>query len=348
MTRARVFLIVGVIAASLSCAAPAPTIPEQSALHSEWLGGGGEVQPMCVLGCLDPDPDPNAAGYFLPGYENQWTACADWSVDLDDDGLDDNCEYKLALTFRPLLSTGIGDDVRREPRWAAMWLDDDPSTKTVRIAYLPSYWIDLGLPTGPILLACQLMGGGTKCGNHSGDSEWLTLDVKYYDSIKHWALVDAHFSAHDWHVPFVLTSDTTLLTNSTHDNGGDGWFPALMTYPDKKGGYPRVYVADRKHANYPTDSYCDSHGAIVLGQRTDFDECDSQRNEVRIEVAANGNIGSRSTPFIDCVVTARTDHPNYGGGRTECYWTVKQFQGWLLGGVPADPYSNHLLNYMGF
>lgn len=76
MTCPRLMLIVGILFVSLSCAAPAPTISEQPALTSEWLGSDGEMQPMCVLGCLDPDPDSNAVGYFMPGYENQWTACA--------------------------------------------------------------------------------------------------------------------------------------------------------------------------------------------------------------------------------------------------------------------------------
>jgi hypothetical protein len=229
-------------------------------------------------------------------------------------------------------------------------MNGEAESYTVRVAYLPSYWIDLGLPTGAILTACLALGGGFQCGNHAGDSEWIVLDIKYYSAIQHWVLVDAYFSAHEWHVPFGLTSDTTLVTNSSHDNGGGGWYPASLQYPDKKGGYPRVFVADRKHANYPTDAYCDSHGAIVLGNRTEYDNCDSQRNQTRFEVGSDANIGSRSVPFIDCLATTRTDHPSYGSGRTECYWTVKKFAGWFPAQpeVSADPYSDHLDAYMGF
>jgi hypothetical protein len=340
-------VVAAVVLAVSGCASPVETPTGIEGVGDEVVS---EMPRLCVEGCLDEDPDSLAAGYFFPGTENQWEHCASGDIDQDSDGLDDDCEYLLAVAFRPLLSVGIGDDVNREPRWAAKWLNDEAETYTVRIAYLPSYWVDLGLPTGPILTACLALGGGFQCGNHAGDSEWISLDVKYYAALQHWVLVDAYFSAHEWHVPFKLLADTTLVTDSPEDNGGGGWFPAAMQYPDKKGGYPRVYVADRKHANYPSDAYCDSHGGIVHDQRTNYDNCDSQRTTMRLEVPSDGNIGSRGTPFINCVLTTRSDHPSYGSGRTECYWTVKKFAGWF----PADPavsageYSLHLNAYMDF
>ena len=120
-----------------------------------------------------------------------------------------------------------------------------------------------------------------------------------------------------------------------------------MEYPDRTAGYPRVYVADRKHANYPTNSYCDQHGGEPLGIHTNSDDCDSQRTSIRLEVGPQKNIGSRSSPFLDCMVTDSTNHPTTIVGRTECYWTVKPFTGWYGVAPSAGAYSDHL-NVIGF
>lgn len=330
--------------ALLACGVSDPH-PSELTLNPSITGPGPITR--CVEGCLDTDSDPTGAGYFLPGTENQYSACADPSIDQDSDGLDDNCEYKLALQFRPLLSTAYADDVSREPRWAAEWLDNDYELQTVRIAYLPSYWMDYG-DGGTSQTLCTSIGGffsGGKCNAHTGDSEWIVLDVKYNSTNKHWFLADAYFSAHEWHLPFNLRSDTTLITAYSHHSPSER---AVMEYPEKKGGYPRVYVADRKHANYPTNSYCDSHGGEVLGVATDSDDCDSQRIEARLAVGAGENIGSRTHQFIDCVQSGDASHPNYGNGRTECYWTVKRFSGWFGVSPDAAPYSSLLSAYIGF
>jgi hypothetical protein len=161
------FVAVLMLVTLVACGAPAPSLPERSTQPLQSSLSGFDVTPMCVEGCLDPDPEPEAVGYFLPGTRNQWLYCADGNADFDQDGLDDGCEYTLALTFAPELSFGLGDDVNREPRWAAQWLDGDPGSRTVRIAYLHSYWMDMG-------------DGGTSsdlcirfrlCKGHAGDSE---------------------------------------------------------------------------------------------------------------------------------------------------------------------------------
>jgi len=306
------------------------------------LGRHGGIQPMCVEGCLDPDPDPEAVGYFLPGLENQWMACADAAIDQDNDGLDDNCEFKLAHQFRPLMSYATGDDTRHEPRWAAMWLDGDAGSKTVRLAYLPGYWTDMGdAGTSHTLCTTGFWGpfSAPRCNAHTGDSEWIMLDVKYDIASAHWFLADAYFSAHEWHLPFIMLSDTTLITAYSHDAL---WERAIMEYPEKIAGYPRIYVADRKHANYPTNAYCDAHGGEVGGIATDSDDCDGQRLEARLGVGSSRNIGSRSDPMIDCIATDSTSHPTYGNGRTECYWTTKRFRGWFDVSPDAAPYSDFL------
>ncbi|HRP08564.1 MAG TPA: hypothetical protein PLL69_08750 [Gemmatimonadales bacterium] len=289
------------------------------------------MQPMCVLGCLDPDPDPNAAGYFLPGYENQWTACADWSVDLDQDGLDDNCEYKLALTFAPQLSFLLGDDVSREPRWAARWAGQ----YAVGILYMPSYYQDGGVAGGSV---CQIVSSA--CDPHIGDAEWIYLVVVYDPSSQHWALKGGLLSAHDWHVPMVTTAPDTVPASLPPGQAGVGF-----EWPDKVGGFPRIYVADGKHANYPTQQYCKDHGGRipVIGSITDSDECTTPRTLVRIEVPVNGNVGSSDVNLINCVTSGNPNHPAYTLQEDECYWTPgRRFHGWFhvdngdFGGVYGD------------
>jgi hypothetical protein len=252
------------------------------------------------------------------------------------------------------MSFSIGDDVNRETRWAAEWLNGDNVHKTVRIAYLHGYWMDYG-DGGTSQNICEIVGTVPifwpfvtleDCGGHAGDSEWVLLDVKYNDITKHWYVVNAVYSAHTWHVYFSLrASDSSLYVSSVSDGGGP-YSGNFVEYPDKRGGYPKAYAADRKHANYPTVSYCNGPGGVGGS-----DNCDTPRTTVRLEVAQNGNIGSRSAPFMDCLVTQVGSHPAFGLGREECYWTVKAFRGWFpaaAGGGSSTSYSSILANHFGF
>lgn len=349
-----VFAVVATLAA---CAdTPALTGASPRSILSSRVGG---PTPLCVEGCLDPDPDPSAPGYFFPGLENQFAHCADGDHDQDQDGLDDECEYLLAHAFRPEMSSGLGDDVRGEPRWAAEWLDSDPGSAVVRIAYLPSYWIDLG-DGGASESACEsftvtwldelwdfffgwFLGSAPSledCGGHLGDSEFIRLDISYDFDTQHWYVSDARYSAHLDHVDFTLRpSDSKLYVSTTTTGGGSNSSRNFMEYPDGKvGGYPRSYVADRKHANYPTAKYCN-----VVGGTVGSDQCANPRQTVRFDVALSQNLGSRAHQFINCVTTQRTDHPLYGSNFTECYWSSTQrFKGWFnpaSGGGTATPYG---------
>lgn len=352
------FFPVLILVTLAACGAPAPSLPEHTTKPLQSSLSGFEVTPMCVEGCLDPDPDPEAVGYFLPGTRNQWLYCADGNADFDQDGLDDGCEYTLALTFAPELSFGLGDDVNREPRWAAQWLDGDPGSRTVRIAYLHSYWMDMG-DGGSSSTSCGffalfpipgLLTSLETCGGHAGDSEWILLDVAYNFATKHWYLADARFSAHEWHVEFGLAPDSLLVSIPNVVPS----YPAAVEYGDRPGGYPRAYVADRKHANYPTRQFCNDHGGVKHGFNSMSDVCSLPRYSERFHVDRNANLGSRHAPFHDCGLTTRTDHPASGLGRTECYWTtpigVTRFRGWFPSeaGGSSTPYSSVLADHFGF
>ena len=88
------------------------------------IGGRVSFGVDCELGCIDPDPNPNAPGYYL-GSGMTDEACY-WNnyTDGDQDGLGDFCEKNLAAAFAPELYYYSGDNVKREPRWAARVSDD--------------------------------------------------------------------------------------------------------------------------------------------------------------------------------------------------------------------------------
>lgn len=61
------------------------------------------IDPHCSNTPPVGDPDTSAAGVFLGDFNP--TFCYSPSSDDDSDGVDDFCEYQLARSFRPYLST---------------------------------------------------------------------------------------------------------------------------------------------------------------------------------------------------------------------------------------------------
>lgn len=298
--------------------------------------------PDCYEGCWEVDPDTTAPGYFIPGAPYQYDGCTETDYDADFDGLDDYCEVALANLFRPALSFYQYDQVGQEPRYAAEKLP----WGGVRIIYLLGYYYDVGNVTG-FRSSCELIvsspiwwlfGGAVEwifnidmetCRGHIGDSEWVAFDLRFDATSKHWVLDQAVLSAHD--APGTYTS-------------GNGAYPAAFTYPDSPGGYPLIWVADGKHANYPTQSSCNSGG--TLGS----DNCWNGRTVERLSFppGGSGNIGSWAVPFVDCVGTLNPNHPatlsTGGETRQECYFTGTSFRGWYGGtySVSSTPYSTIL------
>ncbi len=303
------------------------------------LGRAGGIQPMCVEGCLDPDPDPSAPGIYLAGANLMPPVCHDPNqLDSDSDGLSDTCEIQLATAFSPALSFYQSDQVDRESRWFAHPLDYG----YVRLGYLLGYYYDVG-NVGNVRSNCQtfltipglsdfvnwIFGGGAEsCLGHLGDSEWIALDVVYNAGSGHWVLQHARLSAH---------TQPRLL------EGTYGSYPLQLSYPEKAGGYPLIWVADGKHANYESDAACDAGGT------SGADECyDTPRYIERANVmASGGNIGSWQVKLIDGVQSINPQHPAIvlgpGYTRTEYYFTPSYFYGWYPGsGAHADGYSSVL------
>jgi hypothetical protein len=246
------------------------------------------------------------------------------------------------------MSFNYNDDVRREPRYAAHWAEDDPDAMTIDIIYLQGYWVDNG-DGGQSGNSCGYLGFllSSSCNGHAGDSEFARLRIKYDPDSKHWFLSNAWLSVHETELTRLpgAQSDTLESVYMVALGTGDG--VGMIQYPDKKGGYPRMFAADGKHANYPSAAYCDSHGGILLGVNLASDDCDPSRYEARLEVSYDdANVGSSTHQLINCVPTRRTDHPAYLLGLTECYWTAQLFRGWFnqLGVTLTFSYGTILSN----
>lgn len=283
------------------------------------------ITPDCYEGCLETDPDPEAPGYFVAGQMYSYEGCTDVDYDVDQDGLDDYCEILLAQFFAPSMSFLYGDDVSRDMRWAAR-ADDG----VVIIAYLLGYYLDNG--------SDLCFGTAGKCAGHQGDSEWVSLSVTYNATSHHWEMVAATFSKHE--------SPTTYWQYGGSLVPRSYFFAQSIQFPDVFLGYPTVLASDGKHANYATDSECDSGEG---GWVPNTDECKTPRYTERFDAGYAGNIGSRQHPFLDCVQTTNSAHPAYALHATECYWTVKPFEGWFFSYPDAETSSySDILTFLGF
>lgn len=166
-------------------------------------------------------------GYWLDA-SYSWSACTTApSPDEDQDGIRDDCEDKLAYTFRPYLEMTYSDDNRgREPYWAVA---KSETQGWVKIFYALSYYRDGG-------------EDDTGFGSHDGDSEFIILQVNDITGTARWAMETGTLSAH-WRAGWPW-------------DGTGTWSYSEFEFPVTYRGRPRVWVAEEKHANYKTRSDC--------------------------------------------------------------------------------------------
>ena len=282
------------------------------------ISARGGITPMCQLGCVEEDSFPMKPGVFLGSGVTPDNCLWGTYTDADQDNLGDFCEKQVAAAFAPELAYGSGDNVSGEPRWAARIVGDD----VIRIAYLFSYYVDLG--TDPAVhWPCSVAWGEAACSGHYGDAETVVLDVSYDSQYKHWVLRNAWYSQHH---------------SFEHFATGPKGYPSALYYPSRAGAHPRTYVAYGKHANYASQFSCEN------GQ-FGFDDC-LPDTYVRIQAAGNANVGSSSVHLIDCVPSA---NPLYAQNGNECYWSPQDFGGWQGGAQPdSDTRYLHHLTAFGF
>jgi hypothetical protein len=281
------------VALAIGCSGPTEQVSSIGPIEQD-------ITPACLPGCTESDPFPDSAGIFLSSFVTP-TACFEGTAtDADLDGMSDRCERDLAQAFAPQLFHYKWDDVRREPYWVASPNTTPyhspvpyPGEGEVRIVYLLSYYEDLGSD----VFACSVPPFHTICDPHHGDSEWIALDLWYKSNTKHWLLRGALLSQHE--TAQGITTPSGKL------------YPSAFFYPGKQGTYPRVWVAQGKHANYASQGSCNSGGTY------NSDTCENNNTAVRVEYSSVYNLGSRSNRFRDCVTSRNPSWQWYGTGKTE-------------------------------
>jgi hypothetical protein len=114
------------------------------------------------------------------------------------------------------------------------------------------------------------------------------------------------------------------------------------------GGYPRVWVAMNKHANYVSRASCNTGrgpGGVAK------DNCDpSIPDKYRLAFYYLRNVGSRQQNMINPGTCVKSIEPIFYPG-TECFWKrTDTFDGWLQYpyGHPASPYYGSLVMHFEY
>jgi hypothetical protein len=274
--------------------------------------------------------------------------------DPDNDGMANDCENVLAQAFAPGL--WFMRDCNWDNRFARMGgeyyfaVQRAPGQEydAARIAYLPAYYLDCGTPHDAISLcgASQLtpLTDGA-CAGHTGDSELIMLDISFDWNTRHWVADSVFLSAHCAFGPVGYGVGGGKVN-------GCNWFDwNQFEFVDIARGAPVIWVAEGKHANYRSQSLCNS-GAVAQQ-----DTCDANTAFHRYPTG-NGqqNIGSRASPLRDCA--APLTGSAYGSPQVnpiECMWTpTSLFRGWWGDWLPgslevtgAKPYSTVLQRLAG-
>jgi hypothetical protein len=198
-------------------------------------------------------PSPNQA-YRLEAY-------CDMDSDMDMDGLDDGCEFDLALQFEPYLWFSLTEEGFRNDRIPHFAVEPG-SDGGVSIFYALSYFRDYGDPT---------FGGMS---NHPGDCEFLVVNLNA-----------------QWQLSHVFLSSHHRMWNDSSK-----WCtPSEMDFEVDDEGYshPVIYVSEWKHSNYRNLKECDA-GSLYN------DHCEEGTLE-RVGIERDRNIGNPVEQIIDDV-----------------------------------------------
>jgi hypothetical protein len=304
-----------------SCSEPTSTPEVEESIAAD-------ITPACLPGCTDVDPDPEAPGIYLSNFVYP-TNCFSVGTDTDQDGLSDRCENDIALAFAPRMRYHQGDDVGRESYWAAK-----REGGMIRVIYLLGYYFDLGLINSNDYIACKLSSVGgilASCDGHHGDSEHIVLTLSYNSTTRHWLLDRAALSHHDGYI------------QTTKPKGA--LYPS-MQWGNKIGGAPLIWVAQGKHANYPTQAACDAGngGGFLIDLVFSYDTCSGNNSFYTPNSGGQRNIGSQLQQLKGCVPS---ENPFYQvPRREECFWSASRFYGWQIDRTTSSTgYRAHLIRW---
>lgn len=200
-----------------------------------------------------------------------------------------------------------------EPYWAAKRFPN----AMVRIAYMPAYYEDCGYDTR------------IKDSAHTGDSEFVMVEVAFNSTTQHWIFNRMWLSAH---------YEATLWGT---DQDYSEWVGVPYTsFHNRSLAFPDIWVAEDKHANYRSIAVCEQTGAWEYS-----DNCGSLY-KVRYPVYEDRNAGSRYKDLLGgCVLsTEKTSSTRTEGFYTECQ---SAFRGWNERNYGKEPgtYRHILFKY---
>jgi hypothetical protein len=278
---------------------------------------GGRVGTDCVAGCLDPDPDVTYPGVFLSTavtpakcFANPTTGVMLYT-DRDQDKVGDRCENDIAAAFVPTFRHSASDNVGHESYWAVNRVG---TTSYIRVLYMIGYYFDDGVQEGysgcKLVSLWQLLG---ECDGHHGDSEHVAFTVYYHAKTGHWLIHSMHLSHHGG---YLLGTRSSLP------------YPSGIQYT-LLGARPIIWVADGKHANYPSQAACDAGtgGGFLVDAIFSFDTCEGNNGFFTLTAPGSRNVGSARVRLIDCVAST---NQFYATNPKECFWSSARFIGWQL------------------
>jgi hypothetical protein len=255
--------------------------------------------------------------------------------DLDLDGMDDNCERSLADAFRPHFVFNPNDcDIGGGPHWAAKYYPVKTGIvpkPTVRIIYMAAFYQDCGVPDLGNTIGCDFGPFVEPCSGHYGDSEFVTVDVRYQAGYRHWYVAGAFLSAHYQTsgessrevVTCVYETCTPVMYRLTSQLISRLAESRRLRWVNKIGGRPVLFAANGKHGSYPDYNTCNDGG------KAGYDSCEGSSLTSTggpLFFSGNRNVGSWHRPFIN-QVTLPGDFFHTG---TEWFWDpTKKFFGWM-------------------
>jgi hypothetical protein len=302
---------------------PVPTVPLAS-LEDGSCDPTTAITPCSETGSGAP---PEPPGINMPGRTMYSCLHPTSTNDHDRDGLANECEEPIAAAFAPMLVQNRWEDgydaannwVGGEYYFAVRkhWeYQNNNYVDIIRIAYLPAYYFDRGNYT------------------HTGDSEFIILDVIFSQQSGRFRLQKAFLSSH---------CGAQFLTFDFDPNCQWWTPPDFSEWVSSYAGAPVVWVAIGKHANYPTWNLCQ-------GAQLGYESCRGNDLRVRFPITPGFNLGHQGAALPMPVPgrrgsvytnTGRTEHLTLAGG---------SFRGWqsdIWGDAPAS-YGTILQNFGWF
>jgi hypothetical protein len=351
-----------------ACTPDRPLSPDASDIRPDFMTREGcEQTPGCGPGEDEEEDYPSQPGYQLASMVTPQLCFATSTVglnanggginDLDLDGLDDNCERSLADAFRPHFVFNPTDcNIGGAPHWAAKYFPKAGVNlkPTVRIIYMAAYYQDCGVPNLGSTFACNFGPAADPCSGHYGDSEFVTLDVRYHAPYNRWYVAAAFLTAHyralggetsrEVVTCIFETCAPVMYRRKIEKTNFQTLFYSRVTesrqlrWVSKVGGKPLLFAANGKHGSYPDYNTCNSGGAYG------YDSCEGSSltsTGVSLFFSGNRNVGSWHRPILDLV----TLPGNIFQTGTEWFWNPsRRFFGWMPqhDEQGSDPYYNAL------